>query len=75
MLVNVTFKTPDAVEEAIQAALENNRPAGLTDHEWGLILEDRRDALKEKAKNWFEWMEYVSITWDTEKDTCIVNRS
>lgn len=75
MQIHVTFKTPDAVDEAIIEALDAApKPDGLSDDEWQEVKESRLVKLKAQASKWFEWMEYVSVTWDTEKDTCTVNR-
>lgn len=55
MKFQVTFKTPDAVEESLQD--ENLSEAQLT-------------KLAGFCSKWIEWGEYIRVEFDTVKGTC-----
>lgn len=72
MIIDVTFKDPDVVGDAIDDALKSSRPNGLTDAEWDAVKDVRRQEIGEKVAKWFEFDEYVHIRIDTDKDTADV---
>ena len=74
MKIRVTFKTPDAVDEAIddRVARSMTRPEGVDQEEWNMILDARKEALRDRASEWFRWGEYCTVEWDTEANTCTV---
>jgi hypothetical protein len=55
MKLKLTFKSPDALDYALQ-------DAGITDP-------DERDELYGKLCNWIRYSEYVDLVYDTETDT------
>ncbi len=57
MILLITLKTPDAVNDAIIAMTEN---------------EQEREELYEYCKTWFNEGESVSLRVDTKADTCTV---
>lgn len=59
MIITLTMKNPDCVEEAVKQALAENPDAPL-----GEI----RDALEK----WVKWDEYITIDIDTDKGTATV---
>lgn len=64
MKVTVTMKTPDAMDYAIENALENNQ-----------IEEDREylaEEIREKLGHWFKCSEYMTVEFDTVKMTATV---
>ncbi len=74
MKFTVSFKCPDALQEAVEEAVKS----GLvdTDHD-----EEEREALeelriqkvyKECSEKWFKWGEYCDVEVDTEAGTCTV---
>ena len=63
MKVSVTFKTPDAVNEAVEEALQ-----GATDQ----FVETRATELKRKLSKWINYGEYVTIEFDLEDSTATV---
>lgn len=76
MRIRMTFKTPDAVRDAVTLAVEQQVQAieGLEACEMDMLMESRRDNLMDQAARWFGWGEYVTVEWDTEADTCTVVR-
>lgn len=69
MKFRVTMKDPDGVWECVAEAVDANRPAGLSDDEWGDMRQDR---ISEATKPWFEYGEYLTVEVDTEARTCVV---
>lgn len=59
MKFNVTFKDPDALEYAIQDALNENPDAN-------------EDTLRKAAGPFFDYGEYVTIEIDTDRKTATV---
>ena len=72
MIVRVLLKDPDAFYKAINEAVEGTRPVGITDREWEALSEDRR------VNVWLPFVsygEYVTVEFDTEKKTAVVNEA
>ena len=63
MKIQVTFKTPDAVDYAVINALENEPNA------------DSVEDIKDIISNWVKYDEYVTIEFDTENFTATVCRA
>ena len=63
MKFQVTFKTPDALDFAIDA---------VTSVVNTLELEEEKANLSEFAGKWVEWGESVTLEFDTDAGTCIV---
>lgn len=57
MIIEVTMKTPDALEMAVQ---------GIDDEE------QQQDEAREALSKWFRWGEYVDLRFDTEAGTAEV---
>jgi len=72
MKIKVTMKCPDALDQAIEKAAEDEvgGPMDSSEHDerWkDLVLQGKKVATK-----WFKWGEYVTLEIDTEANTCIV---
>ncbi len=65
MLITISMKTPDCVEDALEQALET-----YPDDQHKKI----RDKFKKVTDKFFEYDECVSLTIDTDKGTCVVNK-
>lgn len=60
MKIDITFKTPDAVDNA------------LADEPDLLMDQERADSVREFLSNWVRHGEYVKIVFDTEAKTATV---
>jgi hypothetical protein len=72
MIFSVMMKCPDALERAIEDAAESEI-GGIGDSEEN--YESYRKLVRETnalAGTWFRYGEYVKLTIDTEKKTCVV---
>ena len=58
MKIEICFKNPDAIDDAID--------------EKGHISPEERETIKKICDKWFEYREYVTLIVDTEKETCEV---
>lgn len=77
MIVSLTFKTTDVVDESIRAAVMDDLSGDvkyMEEDERKAVIELRIEKLRAKAGRWFEWGEYVKIEWDTVTDECKVVR-
>jgi hypothetical protein len=74
MKFRVTFKSPDAVYDAIHEAVQSTIPEGVKFIESDLNdeLDDKRQELKDFAKKWVRYDEYVTVEFDTDAKTCTV---
>jgi hypothetical protein len=63
MKIRCTFKTPDAVDEAIAEAAR-----GVNQNATEELIEEWQNA----SRKWFEYGEYVMVEWDTETNECRV---
>ena len=70
MKIRIHFKDPDAVSDAMDEAIKNSRPAGLSDSEWEAVKEDRMEKLS--LKPFIEYQEYCTVEIDTEAKTAVV---
>lgn len=72
MIIKVTMKTPDSLNNAIEQACEDeiggHYDDELKDEEFNRMVEQT----KKLAKKWFRYNELVTLVIDTEKRTCIV---
>lgn len=87
MKFQVMFKTPDALDEGVEEALDRwynklKADAGaieslesFTDEDLGTIRDRMRDKLRSAALNWISWGEYLTVEIDVEGDSCRVLRS
>jgi len=67
MIVEITLKTPDALDDAINRTAEDRY---IPDEErWEAVCK-----AKELAKKWFRFGETVTLVLDTDKETCEVKR-
>lgn len=76
MKVSVCFKTPDAVDCAIEDALEYNEEleAIADDEERAERRDEMESELREFLEQWIQYGELVVIAFDTEKNTAEVKR-
>lgn len=58
MKLKITFKDPNASDQIMNQCKH--------------LGEDQREAIANKAAEWFRWGEYVNVELDTESDTCKV---
>ena len=74
MKIRFTFKTTDVVSEEIYDAVAGAVDAleNLHADERQILRETRAEKLREKAREWFWTLEYVTVEWDTETNTCRV---
>jgi hypothetical protein len=76
MIIRVTFKNPDTLLDSVSDAVKASVGSlPLSDEEKSLIIESRTE--NENASicdNWCEYGEYVTIEFDTEKNTATVVR-
>ncbi len=82
MKFQVTLKTPDAQDYAIESALEivknelqsqeENADSGLDPDDVEDYLSEKKDELKEFTDKWFRYGECVTIEFDTDTQTAKV---
>lgn len=87
MKFQVTFKTPDALDEGVEAALTSwysrlkaeaeaiESLESFTGEDLECVKDRVREKMLDSASKWIEWGEYITIELDTEADTCKVIRS
>lgn len=75
MKVTVTLKDPDvlsdAVEDAVKAEVE--KIPGLSQDEKEMFVEHRCEKVMEIMDKWWEYSEYLTVTFDTEAMTAKVD--
>ncbi len=69
MTFQVTFKTPDAVLDAVSEAVSREYP-DLPDEEWT----EKRDEILRVTDRFTRYGEYVTIEFDTEAGTATVQK-
>ncbi len=67
MILKVTFKTPDAVDDAIDGFFESGPPFYTAEERI-----DLRQRMDNATKQWVEFGEYIEVEFDTEKGTATV---
>ena len=67
MKIRVTFKMPDAVDDAIGYAVKDAMDDNPKQDEEALV-----GAAKKACAKWFEYGEYVVVEVDTKDGTCVV---
>ena len=72
MIITVSMKHPDVVQDAILDAVERTRPENISDEEWGEMRTTRRDAASAILAKWVEYGEYITVEFDTEAKTATV---
>jgi len=68
MKVSITFKTPNAVGDALDRELETE---GLDEFE----AQELMDQYEAEFKKWIEYGEYVTIEFDLDKGTATVQEN
>lgn len=74
MKIQITFKDPDGVYEAIREEAESQVKAiaGLDDDEKESLIEGRVESIQESLKPWIRHGEYITVEFDTETKTATV---
>jgi len=74
MKFRVQMKNPDALADAIDAAVKTDvsQIAGLDEDERAAVAEQRVETFRDVAGAWFEYDEYLTVEIDTEAKTCVV---
>jgi hypothetical protein len=71
MIVRISFKTPDAMEDAIQEAIqfaeEDAKETGET-----VDTDELREKAEAVCKKWIKFGENITVDVDTENGTCTV---
>lgn len=73
MKFKVMMKNPDALDEAIDEAVEaslDNTPVSEDERE--MLAESRRDEIRTLCGKWFEYGEYLRVEVDTVAETCTI---
>lgn len=68
----VTFKTPDAVANAIKEAAMQAIPPNIDDAEADAFFSEKQDEMLTCILKWVKYAECVTIEFDTEADTATV---
>lgn len=72
MKFQVVFKTPDVVHDAINKAVQQCAPSGLSDAELDEFCANKQDELLTFLIKWVKYAECINIEFDTELDTATV---
>lgn len=75
MKIKITFKDPDAVYDAIKAAVLDNIPSGLTEEEVELISDNRIHDTASRLGRWLTFNELITIEFDLDKGTAVVSEN
>jgi hypothetical protein len=70
MKFRITLKDPDGIYECVKEAVDQSRPAQLSDEEWESISESRMREITNSK--WIDCGDYVSIEIDTVANTAVV---
>lgn len=74
MKFTVKMKCPDALERAIEEAAEDEVGDIGESEEADIEYERLVEVAKKAAAKWFKWGEYIEVSIDTDKETCVVKR-
>lgn len=72
MKFNVTFKCPDAVDNALDHAVAQSLPKYIDKEEAELLFESRREKAKSKLEKFVTYGEYLTVQFDLEAGTATV---
>lgn len=74
MKIAITFKTPDAVDHAIENAdvPRTVYEDGVPDDERHLVVRERTEAIREQLARWVKYGELVTIEFDLDAMTARV---
>ena len=72
MKVRVTFKTPDALDDAIREVLDIPQPVFVDPDEWRLTTYHLQENAKRKCARWVRHGECITVEFDLDNNTCIV---
>jgi len=67
----VNFKTPDAIQYAINN-LHQDKPSHISKADWDEAVLDRQAEAEAACKKWFEYDEYCRVEIDTDRGTATV---
>ena len=62
--IRVVFKTPDAVDMAVQEAVQENTPVDIQDQ--------AAEQIKKSLEKFVRWGEQITVEFDTEAGTATV---
>ncbi len=66
MKVQLTFKTPDIIDQVLYTLLDEHDSTEVTD--------EMEEDIREKLSKWVKFGEYIRVEIDTEADTATVLR-
>lgn len=74
MIIDVVMKSPDVLQDSIEEAVSLHMApcGGPPDELLQFDMEQEADRIKKMCEKWFKWGETVTLTIDTEKETCEV---
>lgn len=74
MLIKVTMKDPDTLQDAIAEAVtaELQATPGLDDDDREALFDKRQERAATVASKWFKFGEYLTVEIDTEAKTATV---
>ena len=72
MKFKVTFKTPDAVTDAVKEAAEQEVSEIVDAEERSIQQSELAEQLSDFASTWVKYEEYITVEFDTEKGTATV---
>jgi len=81
MIIHITMKTPDVLEDSIRDAVADEwadlepKPDPDEEDTQESYIERRIDEEKTKMEKWFEYSELVTIRFDTEAGTATVRET
>lgn len=67
MKIQITFKDPDGVYEAIQEKAESQLVNAEDE-----IIEKRMQSIQKQLESWIKYNEYITVEFDTEAKTATV---
>ncbi len=69
----VTMKDPDGLDIAIDDAIQEDESLlELAKDEQKAVIATRKQNMRDAARRWFEYGEYIRVEIDTEDNTCKV---
>lgn len=70
MKFQVSFKNPDALQDAIEEAVDKTLASSdLAEDEQEAVKEKRMESVGKLCSKWFEWGEYLLVEIDTVEET------
>jgi hypothetical protein len=70
--LRITLKSPDAIHDSIEQAIEAELPDDLVKEERKLAADELRGEIEEAIQKWIAYREYLTVEIDIDAGTAVV---